>query len=84
MRQPRTFTFHIFSSKRVSGTAGDYFVNLPGLDALVGLGREFGTQNRTKSEFLATSNSNYRFPGLPPPRAPSEYIVCSCRELWLA
>ena len=35
MRQPRTFTFHIFSSKRVSGTAGDYFVNLPGLDALV-------------------------------------------------
>ena len=35
MRQPRTFTFHIYSSKRVSGTAGDYFVNLPGLDALV-------------------------------------------------
>ena len=35
MRQPRTFTFHIFSAKRVSGTSADYFVSLPGLDALV-------------------------------------------------
>ena len=35
MRQPRTFTFHIFSAKRVTGTSADYYVNLPQLDALV-------------------------------------------------
>ena len=36
MRQPRTFTFHIFSANRVSGAdSSDYVVNMPQLDALV-------------------------------------------------
>ena len=43
MRHPRTFTFHIFSAKRVSfavaaNQAADYYVNLPQLDALVNFG----------------------------------------------
>ena len=36
MRNPRTFTLHIFSAKRVSGaTSADYYVQLNQLDALV-------------------------------------------------
>jgi len=36
MRQPRQFTIHIFSSKRINGaSSADYWVSLPQLDALV-------------------------------------------------
>ena len=62
-RQPRTFTFHIFSAKRVSATyagnqSADYYVQLSQLDALVNggdrpdyyelvLNRLVGTMNGT-------------------------------------
>ena len=69
MRQPRTFTFHIFSAKRVSGTSADYFVNLPQLDALVNgqerpdhyelvLNRLAGTMAGTNCTPAATGGAN--------------------------